>query len=487
MATEKEEQLYKDRLSKLENLKKAGIDPFPAKGQRTHTVAEVLEGFAKLSKSKKDIILTGRIKALRAHGGLIFGNIEDGSGAMQFMLREEDLGKEKLDLFANFDIGDIFEARGSLLETKRGEKTLLLSDFQILTKSLRALPDQFHGLKDVETRLRKRYLDLLANPEVREMFRKKSIFWQTVRDFFTKQGFLEVQTPVLESVPGGADAEPFITHHNALDRDFYLRISLELPLKRLIVGGYEKVFEIGRLFRNEGIDREHLQEYDDTEFYMAYGDQEDGMALVESLFKDIVKNVTGGTETTFEGTKIEWGKKWPRVDYFEAFEKETGLDLNTATAEDLRKKAKELKINFDKTDGKNRLIDLIYKRTVRLKLIQPCFLVGHPVEISPLSKTDPKNPKKVLRFQVLAVQTELGNGWAELNDPAEQRRRFEEQMKLREQGDTEAQMMDEDYVEALEYGLPPTVGFGMSERLFAVLLDKSIRETVIFPPMKESK
>src|SRR3989344_2379473 len=310
MATEKEEQLYKDRLSKLENLKKAGIDPFPAKGQRTHTVAEVLEGFAKLSKSKKDIILTGRIKALRAHGGLIFGNIEDGSGAMQFMLREEDLGKEKLDLFAHFDIGGIFEARGSLLETKRGEKTLLLSDFQILTKSLRALPDQFHGLKDVETRLRKRYLDLLANPEVREMFRKKSIFWQTVRDFFTKQGFLEVQTPVLESVPGGADAEPFITHHNALDRDFYLRISLELPLKRLIVGGYEKVFEIGRLFRNEGIDREHLQEYDYTEFYMAYGDQEDGMALVESLFKDIVKNVTGGTETTFEGTKIEWGKKW---------------------------------------------------------------------------------------------------------------------------------------------------------------------------------
>lgn len=487
MATEKEEKLYQDRLKKLEALKKLGIDPFPTKGERTHTVAEVLADFAKLEKGGKNITLTGRIKALRAHGGLVFGNIEDESGAMQFMLREEDLGKEKFSVFANFDIGDIFEGTGTLTETKRGEKTLVLSDFKILTKSLRGLPDQFHGLKDIETRLRKRYLDLLANPDVREMFRKKSVFWQTVRDFITKHGFLEVQTPVLENVPGGADAEPFITHHNALDRDFYMRISLELPLKRLLVGGYEKVFEIGRLFRNEGIDREHLQEYDDMEFYMAYGDNEDGMVLVEALFKDIVKNVTGGTETIFEGKKIDWGKKWPRIDYFEAFKKETGLDLNKATAEDLRKIARELKIKFDKTDGKPRLIDVIYKRTVRPKLLQPGFLVGHPIDISPLAKTDPKNPKKVLRFQVVAVQSELGNGWAELNDPVDQRARFEEQMKMREAGDTEAQMMDEDFVEALEYGLPPAVGFGMSERLFAVLMDKSIRETVIFPPMKESK
>ena len=318
------------------------------------------------------------------------------------------------------------------------------------------------------------------------MFRKKQQFWAAIREYFIRRGFLEVETPVLEAVPGGADAEPFVTHHNALDRDFYLRISLELPLKRLLVGGYEKVFEIGRLFRNEGIDREHLQEYDDVEFYMAYGNHEQGMELVEELFKRLVKNVTGGTKTNFEGQEIEWGKKWPQVDYFTTFEKEAEIDLNTATLADLQKKAQELKIHFDKSDGKGRLIDAIYKRTVRPKLIQPSFLVGHPIEISPLSKIDPENPKKVLRFQVLAVGSELGNGWAELNDPQDQRERFEQQMKLREAGDKEAQMLDEDFVEALEYGMPPAVGFGMSERVFSVFMDKSIRETVIFPPMKEA-
>src|SRR3989344_1131832 len=243
MATEKEEKLYQDRLKKLEALRKLGMDPFPVKGERTHTVAEVLADFGKLSKGGKNISVVGRIKALRAHGGLVFGNIEDESGHMQFMLREEDLGKKKFSEFQYFDIGDIFQGTGSMTETKRGEKTAVLSDFKILTKSLRALPDQYHGLKDVETRLRKRYLDLLANSEVREMFKKKSAFWKAVRDFMVEKGFLEVEAPVLENVPGGAEAEPFETHHNALDRDFYLRISLELPLKRLLVGGFEKVFE----------------------------------------------------------------------------------------------------------------------------------------------------------------------------------------------------------------------------------------------------
>src|SRR3989344_6635420 len=265
--TEKEQKLYQDRLKKLENLRAAGIDPFPAKGERSHTVAEALAEFEKITPSQspphegEKIVVAGRIKALRAHGGLVFGNIEDESGAMQFMLREEDLGKDKFSLIENFDIGDFFEGTGTLIETKRGEKTLLLADYKILTKSLRALPDQYHGLKDVETRLRKRYLDLLANPETREMFRKKSVFWQTIREFLSEKGFLEVETPVLENVPGGAEAQPFVTHYNALDRDFYLRISLELPLKRLLVGGYEKVFEIGRIFRNEGVSTEHLQDY----------------------------------------------------------------------------------------------------------------------------------------------------------------------------------------------------------------------------------
>ena len=485
--TEKEEKLYQDRLKKLETLKKAGIDPYPAEAARDHSVAEVLADFAKLSKGRKKITLVGRIKALRVHGGLVFGNIEDGSGSMQFMLREEDLGKDKLELFANFDMGDFFAATGSLIETKRGEKTLLLSEFKMLTKSLRALPDQFHGLKDTETRLRKRYLDLLANPEVREMFRKKSVFWNTVREYLVKRGFLEVETPVLEAVPGGAEAEPFITHHNALARDFYLRISLELPLKRLLVGGYEKVFEIGRIFRNEGISTEHLQDYTQMEFYWAYADYNDLMGMLGELYPQIVKNLFGTTKVTNQSVEIDWGKKWKRYDYYDLFQEHTGIDLSKTTVAELKAKAEQLKIRYEKFADKGRLIDLIYKKTVRPKLIEPGFLLAPPVEIEPLAKRTPKDPNRVERVQVMAWGTELGKGFSELNDPIDQRGRFEDQMKLREAGDKEAQQLDEDFVEALEFGMPPAAGFGMSERLFAVLMDKSVRETVIFPPMKESK
>jgi lysyl-tRNA synthetase, class II len=347
------------------------------------------------------------------------------------------------------------------------------------------IPTEHFGIENLEVRLRKRYLDLLTNAETRELFKKKAVFWQTIRNFLTELGFLEVSNPVFENTPGGAEAEPFVTHHNALDRDFYMRISLELPLKRLLVGGYEKVFEIGRVFRNEGIDRDHLQEYDQMEFYWAYSDAKKGIVMVEKLFKTIVQNVTGGLTSVYETNRINWDGEWPKFDYFELFQKETGLDLNLATLEDLQKKAKELHLKFDDREGKGRLIDLIYKKTVRPKLIQPCFLVGHPIEISPLAKSDIKNPKKVDRFQILAGGTELGNGWSEINDGLDQKTRFEEQMKLREAGDKEAMAMDKDFVEALEYGMPPAVGFGLSERVFSVLMNRSIRETVTFPPMKE--
>ncbi len=314
----------------------------------------------------------------------------------------------------------------------------------------------------------------------------KNSFWQTVRNFLAREGVLEVQTPVLEHIPGGADAEPFITHHNALDQDFYMRISLELALKRLLVGGYEKVFEIGRLFRNEGIDREHLQEYDDVEFYWAYADLDMGISLTERLVKEIVLNVTGGYESQHEDQTIFWDKPFPRVDYFTEFQKETGIDLSgDVNVEMLQKKADELGIKYEKNYGKGRMIDTIYKKTVRQKLIQPCFLVGHPIDISPLSKIDPTNPRKVLRAQLVAGKSELTNSFAELNDPIDQRKRFEDQMKLREAGDAEAQMLDEDFVQALEFGMPPAFGLGMSERLFAFLMGRSIRETVIFPPMKD--
>jgi len=345
------------------------------------------------------------------------------------------------------------------------------------------VPTTWYGLKDIEERLRHRYLDLLLNQETREIFQKKNIFWQTVRNFLATKGFLEVETPVFEDIAGGADAEPFITHYNVLNRDFYLRISLELPLKKLIIGGYEKVFEIGRVFRNEGIDA--LQEYTQMECYLAYADYNEMMNLIEGLYKKLVQVVTGGTQSVYDGNKINWSKTWPKHEYFEVFKKDTALDLDKATKEDLFKKAQVLQLAPDKKLGWGRLVDLIFKKICRPKLIQPTFIINHPVEISPLAKRRPENPKQVERFQIFAGGVELGNGFSELNDPLDQRARFEEQMKLRAAGDKEAQILDEEFLEALEYGLPPTAGFGMSERLFAFLMDKSIRETVIFPYFKD--
>lgn len=486
--TGKEEQLYQDRVRKLEALRKAGIDPYPAKSGRTHAILEVLEKFSVFSKQKKKITLAGRIRGLRKHGGIIFANLEDGGGIMQFMLREEDLGKEKFAEFETFfDIGDFIQASGTLTQTKRGEKTLLLSDFIILAKSLRALPEQWHGLADAEIRLRRRYLDMISNPEVRKMFLKKAKFWKALRYFLEDNGFIEVDTPALEDKTGGADANPFVTHHDALDRDFYLRISLELPLKKIIVGGFERIYEIGKVFRNEGISPEHLQDYLECEFYWAYADYEQLMELVENLYKHIVKETTGGFVTEWQGQKLDWGKKWTRLDYFELVEKEAGVDLEKISEKDLSKVAGNMGVEMEKGWGKGRMIDYIFKKKVRPKLIQPTFLINHPIEVSPLAKRSKKLVGRVERVQVVAAGSEIGNGWSELNDPIDQRSRFEEQMKLREAGDEEAQMMDESFVEALEYGMPPTAGFGLSERLFAILMDKPIRETVIFPPMRAEK
>ena len=306
-----------------------------------------------------------------------------------------------------------------------------------------------------------------------------------MRNFLAKHGFLEVQTPVFENIPGGADAEPFVTRHNALGRDYFMRISLELPLKKMLVGGYEKIFEIGRVFRNEGIDREHLQEYDMVELYSAYTNLKEGMKLTKKIFQEIVKK-SGKAETEYEGNMINWLGKWETKDYFKLFKEETEIDLGKEiSVEDLKKKAVELRIEYRPEYGKGRMVDLLFKKKIRPKLTNPCFLVGHPIEVSPLAKKDPKNPKKVLRVQVIAGGTELANGFSELNDPIDQRARFEAQMKLREAGDKEAQMLDEDFVEALEYGMPPAFGLGISERLFAFLMGKSVRETIIFPPMKE--
>ena len=484
------EDILETKLEKLKNIQDFGMDSYPEKCERSLTNAEALERLSEISAGEPaNITLVGRVKSARPMGGSTFAHIEDGTGKIQIFLNKKNMDEAKYKLFAkNIEIGDFVQVTGKLFLTKQKEKTLEVRDWKILAKNIRPIPTEYFGLKDEEALLRKRYLDLMMNGETRELFRKKNIFWQTIRQFLVKENFLEVQTPVLEHIPGGAEAEPFITHHNTLDQDFYLRISLELPLKRLLVGGYEKVFEIGRVFRNEGIDREHLQEFDHMEFYVGYWDFQKGLEFSEKMYQEIVKKVTGGLITEYEGDKIDWNQKFPIVDYFTQFKKETGLDLDEdLTVEELKKKADELRIKYEPGYSKGRMIDTLYKKTVRQKMIQPCFLVGHPLEVSPLAKLDPQNPKKTLRFQIVAGRSELCNAFSELNDPIDQKNRFIEQMKAREGGDKEAQMLDEDFVEALEYGMPPAFGFGMSERLFSFLMDKSIRETVIFPPMKSKE
>jgi len=482
------EDIIAVKREKLAKLTEVFGTAYPEKAERTHTAKEALDAFGELSSAGADIAIAGRIRSLRTMGKIAFAHLEDGSGRIQIFLSETDLGTDSFRLFSDtVEMGDFVNVHGTLFLTKKEEKTVSVKSWRILGKSMRPIPTDHFGIEDKEELLRRRYLDLLSNRETRELFVRKNLFWQTIRRFFAEEGYLEVQTPVLEHIPGGAEAEPFITHHNALDTDFYLRISLELALKRLLVGGFERVFEIGRVFRNEGIDREHLQEFDLMECYGAYLDLEQGMEMAERLYKEIVRVQTdGGMKTTYEGMELDWSKPFPRVDYFEEFGKETGIDLSgDVTVEALRAKADELGIKYDSAAGKGRLIDTIYKKTVRQKLIQPCFLVGHPIEVSPLAKSDPRNPNRVLRMQPIAAKSELGNGFAELNDPGDQRARFEEQARLREAGDAEAQMLDEDFLEALEYGMPPAFGFGMGERLFSILSDRSMRETTIFPPMRD--
>ena len=480
------EDIINERRKKLDQIREAGIDPYPARVARSFEIAKAITDFEKLEASKKEISLVGRLMSIRDQGQIVFGDIADETGKIQIVLKKDAMKDFEL-WQSTLDIGDFVSVTGPLFKTQKGQMSVDVRELQIASKSLLPLPDKWDGIENEDLRLRKRYLDLIATPELREMFRKKTVFWETFRAILKKEGFLEVETPTLENLAGGAEAEPFKTHHNALDEDFYLRISLELPLKKLLVGGFEGVFEIGRVFRNEGIDREHLQDYTELEFYWAYRDYNDGMKLTKKLYQAAIKKTCGGLTTQWNGQTIDWSKPWKKVDYVKAFKKANGVDPIKATTEKLLKKAKELDLEVDNNAGKGRLIDLIYKKTVRPHLIEPCFLINPPVEIEPLAKRSAKNPNVVERFQIVACGTELGKGFSELNDPQDQRARFEEQMKLRAAGDAEAQHLDEDFLEAMEYGMPPAAGFGMSERLFAVLMDKPIRETVFFPLMRPKR
>lgn len=485
--SERLEDIIKARKTKLKNIKAAGIDPYPSAVKRTHTNKQALDNFESLGG--EPITLAGRIRSFRDMGKIMFVHIEDGSGKIQVLFKSDSLGADNFKFaLKNLDSGDFISATGRLFKTKTGEKTLEASGFALLAKSLLPLPSEHFGLADEETRLRKRYLDILLNPDAKEIFIKKARFWNVFRAFLEQKGFLHIDMPVLEAVPGGAEARPFITRHNALDRDFYLRISLELPLKKMLVAGYEKVFEIGRIFRNEGIDTEHLQDYTQMEFYWAYASFEQLMDFVREMYQFVIKETFGGLQITARGQTVDWSGEWPKISYVDLFKKHTGINLLDTSDEDLKTYCDENQLKYEPGSGRGRMIDLIFKG-IRKNLPgdKPVFLIDQPVELEPLAKRDPKNPKLVQRMQVLAYGTELGKGFGELNDPTDQRARFKEQMKLRESGDEEAQMLDESFVEALEYGMPPAAGFGVSERLFAILSDKSIRETVVFPLMKSEK
>src|SRR3989344_971074 len=473
------ENLRRIRLAKLAKIKKLAIDPYPAKSNKKNSVADCLKS------AGKNVTTAGRIMAIRSHGGSSFADLVDESGKIQLFFSRDKLSTVNRELLTMLDIGDFIQVEGRVGKTQAGEITIFAKSLKLLAKSLRPIPPSFYGLKNIETRLRKRYLDLVVNPKTHDLFVKKAKFWSSVRQFLIDNGFLEVETPALEHVPGGADATPFKTYHKALQTDYYLRISLELYQKRLLVGGFEKIFEIGKVFRNEGIDSEHLQDYLQMEFYWAYADYEDLMAMIPQFYRYIVKATLGSLKSKFAKTEIDWSKPWPKIDYFDSFKQEIGLDLTkNSQVDQLFSLAGKLGVKLEKKLSEGRIIDLIYKKAIRPKIIKPSFLINHPVSVSPLAKRNIKNPDTVQRLQVLAAGTEVGNGFSELNNPQDQEARFREQQKLRQAGDEEAQMYDKDFVEALEYGMPPAAGFGLSQRLFAVLVNRPIRETVFFPPVR---
>lgn len=471
---------------KLTELKNQGIEPYPAQTARTQMIAEVAADFDSLAEEKKELILAGRLRSSRTHGNLTFAGLSDSSGSLQIAISKKDIGPEKYKAFTKLiDVGDFLEFKGDCFLTHKGEKSLMARDWRLLSKAIRPLPDKWAGIKDEEDRLRKRYLDILFNPEVKKMIEKKSRFWGATRDFLRQKGFLEVETPVLETTTGGADARPFVTHHNALNLDIYLRISMgELWQKRLMVAGFEKTFEIGRQFRNEGMDAEHLQDYTQMEFYWAYADYEAGMKLVEEMYKYVAQETFGTLQFAIGKFQVDLGQSWARYDYRETILEKTGIDILQADMKEIEKKLKELGVRYDE-NGFNitRAIDNLWKYC-RKQISGPGFLVNIPVVVSPLAKRLADKPQLTQRFQPIIAGSELGNGYSELNDPIDQASRFAEQARLREAGDDEAQMNDEDFVEALEYGMPPTCGFGMSERVFSFFMNKSIRECQIFPLMR---
>lgn len=476
------------RRIKLDNLIKSGDIPFKYSYDKSHNVSEILEKYNGLNveEESSDIVsLAGRIIARRGHGKASFGNIRDFTGSMQFYSKLDLLGEEKYDKYLSLDIGDIIGIKGSPFRTKKGELSIKITEYTLLTKSLHPLPEKYHGLKDKELRYRHRYVDLIANPEIKDVFEKRCNIISFIRNFLDKKGFLEVETPVLHGIPGGATAKPFITHHNTLDMDLYLRIATELHLKRLIVGGFEKIYEIGRVFRNEGISFKHNPEYTLLELYQAYVDYNQIINLTEELISETVKSIYGSTIVKFNEEEIDFSTPFNKLTMYDAFKKYTGLDINADTKNFLSL-AKEHTLDVEDSMPREEIFNLLYNKLVEPNLRQPTFIIDYPIETSPLAKKKRDNPKLVERFELICQGMELVNAFSELNDPLDQRSRFEEQVKEREAGFEEAQMLDEDYILALEYGMPPTGGLGIGiDRLVMLLTNSpSIRDVIFFPQLR---
>ncbi|MBT4122279.1 lysine--tRNA ligase [bacterium] len=481
----------KIRLEKLKMLQNEDISPYPKHCERTHEISEIIEDFKKLEKGNKKLTLVGRLRMVRSHGNLTFAHIEDESGKIQIALSKKEIGDTEYKQFTKLiDVGDFVEISGTCFVTHKGENSIMVNKWKLLTKSLLPLPEKWHGLSDTETRFRKRYLDLLSNPKVKEIFYTRSKVIQFIRNYFLDEGFLEVDTPILQTVASGAIAEPFKTYHKALDTELYLRIAPELFLKELIIGGYEKVFEIARCFRNEGIDYTHNPEFTQIEFYWAYKEYNFLMEYMEKFMEKMVKEVTGNLTVVYDNQKIDFKGPYKKVDFREAILKETKIDLDKEDEKSLQKVAKKKGLKVDKSWGVGKIADELFKEFVRPKMINPTYIINHPIELSPLAKKLDDRPNYVERFQlIIGGRIELMNAFTELNDPIDQEERFKFQQSLNKKGDREAMKKDDAFIEALKYGMPPTTGLGMGiDRLVNVLTGThNIKEVILFPTLKPKK
>lgn len=481
------------RREKMNSLREQGVDPFGKRFDRTHQSQQLVEEYSQFEKEELEekeipVTIAGRIMTKRGKGKAGFAHIQDLSGQIQLYVRKDAVGEEAYEVFTSADLGDIVGVSGVLFKTKVGELSVKAKQFELLTKALRPLPDKFHGLKDVEQRYRQRYLDLIMSEESKHTFITRSRIIQSMRRYLDDQGYLEVETPMMHAIAGGASAKPFITHHNALDMELYMRIAIELHLKRLIVGGMEKVYEIGRVFRNEGVSTRHNPEFTMIELYEAYADYRDIMSLTENLIAHIAKEVLGSTTVQYGEYEINLKPEWKRLHMVDAVKEYTGVDFWKETSVDeARALAKEHGVEITEHMQYGHIVNEFFEQKVEEKLIQPTFIFGHPVEISPLAKKNENDPRFTDRFELFIVAREHANAFTELNDPIDQKERFEAQLKEREQGNDEAHMMDNDFIEALEYGMPPTGGLGIGvDRLVMLLTNAaSIRDVLLFPHMRQ--